>query len=244
MAKRLLGRIDYHPFKRAVNGYLARPAGGEQRPVFWDTDDVCPELHRLEEAFPQIRAEVDALFAKRTAMPSYHEISKPSTEIAATTEGRWNVFMLELLGHRMKENLARCPHTARALAGIPRRIQAFFSVLDPGKSVPLHEGPYLGYLRYHLGVRVPAENPPLIRVAGQPYTWKEGEGTIFDDSWPHEVENHCREPRVVLIVDVLRPLPLVPNLVNRAMLYGVAAPLYGRPVIKRARLRASASVTS
>ncbi len=239
VGKRLFGGIDYHPFKRVLNGYLSGPAGGENRPIFWDTDAVCPELHRLEEAFPQIRAEVDALLAERTSMPSYHEINEPATGISAGTEGRWNVFMLEILGHRMKENLARCPQTARTLARIPRRIQAFFSVLDPGKSVPLHEGPYLGYLRYHLGVRIPAENPPLIRVAGRPYVWKEGEGAVFDDSWPHEVENHCRELRVVLIVDVRRPLPLIPDLVNRAVLYGVAAPLYGRAVIKRARRHAA-----
>lgn len=232
------GGIDYHPFKHAVNGYLARPAGGERRPVFWDIDAVCPQLHTLEEAFPQIRAEVDALFDERVAMPSYHEINEPATEISAGTGGRWNVYMLELLGHRMKENLARCPQTARALTRIPGRIQAFFSVLEAGKSVPLHEGPYLGYLRYHLGVRVPAENPPQIRVAGRPYVWKEGEGVIFDDSWPHEVENYSSEPRVVLIVDVRRPLPPVPDLVNRAMLYGVAAPLYGRAVIRRARQQA------
>lgn len=238
VGKKLFGGIDYHPFKRVLNGYLMGPAGGDNRPVFWDTDVVCPELHRLEEVFPQIRAEADALLAERADMPSYHEINEPATEISAGTKGRWNVFMLELLGHRMRENLARCPQTARVLAGIPRRIQAFFSVLDPGKSIPLHEGPYLGYLRYHLGVRVPAENPPLIRVAGRPYVWKEGEGAIFDDSWPHEVENRSSEPRVVLIVDVRRPLPLVPDLVNRAVLYGVAAPLYGRVVIKRVRAHA------
>ncbi|MGH8274022.1 MAG: aspartyl/asparaginyl beta-hydroxylase domain-containing protein [Gammaproteobacteria bacterium] len=225
---------DYHTYKSALNNYLMRPSGGDRRPVFWDTDAVCPQLHELEKAYPKIRAEVDALLAERTQMPTYHEVNKPATEIASTTEGRWNVFMLELLGHRLEKNLARCPETARALERVPGRLQAFFSVLEAGKSVPLHEGPYLGYLRYHLGIRVPAEDPPLIRVAGQPYVWKEGEGVVFDDSWPHEVENHCSEPRVVLIVDMPRPLPFMPNLVNRFILRGLAAPTYGRAVIKKA----------
>jgi len=52
-------------------------------------------------------------------------------------------------------------------------------------------------LRNHLGIRVPKDNPPLIRVAGREYVWKEGEGVIFDDSSPHEVVNHSREARVV-----------------------------------------------
>jgi aspartyl/asparaginyl beta-hydroxylase (cupin superfamily) len=33
--------------------------------------------------------------------------------------------------------------------------QAFFSILDGGKSIPRHAAPYRGYLRYHLGLKVP-----------------------------------------------------------------------------------------
>jgi len=157
-------------------------------------------------------------------MPRYHEVNPPSTEISTSTEGNWNVFMLELLGRRPERNRARCPDTCAALQQVPGILQAFFSVLEPGKSVPLHDGPYIGYLRYHLGVRVPKDDPPLIRVAGREYVWKDGEGVMFDDSWPHEVVNRSREPRVVLVVDLPRPLPLVPRLVNNFMLWGVAAP--------------------
>jgi aspartate beta-hydroxylase/beta-hydroxylase len=239
LIKKLGSRIDYHPFKNAVNRYLAKPSWGDARPVYWDIDATYPELRQLEQGYPRIRAEVEALLETQDDMPTYHEINAPSTEIAATTRGRWNVFMLELLGYRAERNLARCPETARLLQGIPRRLQAMFSVLDPGKSVPQHNGPYYGYLRYHLGIHVPGENPPQIRVAGQPYVWKEGEGVLFDDSWPHEVENHSSEPRVVLIVDMPRPLPRIPDWVNRGILYGAAGPLYGRKVIQRVEREAA-----
>jgi aspartate beta-hydroxylase/beta-hydroxylase len=105
--------------------------------------------------------------------------------------------------------------------------------MDPGKSVPLHKGPYLGYLRYHLGVKVPTENPPKIVVDGQPYTWKNGEDVMFDDSYPHEVINTCKEPRVVLIIDILRPLPFLPNLLNKIAVHGIAKYTYGRWVMNR-----------
>ncbi|MGH8161705.1 MAG: aspartyl/asparaginyl beta-hydroxylase domain-containing protein [Gammaproteobacteria bacterium] len=227
--------LDYHGFKNVVNRYLLRRAGGEKRPVFFDIGETRPELRTLERAWSEIRAEVDALLAERVAMPRYHDVNGPSREISSTTEGRWNVFLLELLGHRPERNRARCPATCAALEKIPTMVQAFFSVLEAGKSIPLHEGPYLGYLRYHLGVRVPAENPPTIRVAGQPYTWKDGEGMIFDDSWPHEVANESREPRVVLIVDIRRPLPTLADWVNRAVLRLAFAPFYGRGVVRKAR---------
>ncbi|CAN5298849.1 aspartyl/asparaginyl beta-hydroxylase domain-containing protein [soil metagenome] len=226
--------MDYHGFKSAVNRYLMGYAGADKRPVFFDIDSICPELHHLEQAFPSIRAEVDSLLAQRVAIPRYHEVNPPATEISSSTEGNWRVFMLELLGKRPERNRARCPATCAALEHIPGLLQAFFSVLEPGKSVPLHDGPYIGYLRYHLGLRVPKDNPPMIRVAGQEYVWKEGEGVMFDDSWPHEVINHSREPRVVLIVDVPRPMPFVPRLVNNFVLWGLTAPFYGSKVIGEA----------
>ena len=225
--------MDYHGVKSAVNRFLLRYAGGNRRPVFFDVDEVCPELRGLERAYPQIRQELDALMAERVAMPNYHEVNRPATEISSTTAGNWKVFMLELLGHRPEQNRARCPATIAALQKVPGVLQAFFSVLEPGKSIPVHDGPYIGYLRYHLGLRVPKDAPPSIVVAGQPYTWKEGEGVMFDDSWPHEVINHSQEPRVVLIVDVPRPMPMLPNLVNKGLLWGLAAPLYGKKVVSK-----------
>jgi aspartate beta-hydroxylase len=223
--------MDYHGFKSAVNRFLLRYAGYDKRPVFFDIDAVCPALRELERAYPAIRAEADSLMAQRVAMPRYHDVNKPATEISASTAGNWKVFMLELLGRRPEKNRALCPATCAALERVPGKLQAFFSVLDPGKSIPLHDGPYIGYLRYHLGIRVPKDDPPMIRVAGQPYVWKEGEAVMFDDSWPHEVINHSREPRVVLIVDLPRPLPTVPRLVNSLLLWGLAAPAYASKVI-------------
>src|SRR4029453_17045489 len=98
---------------------------------------------------------------------------------------------------------------------VPNLIQAFFSILEPGKSIPEHEGPYRGYLRYHLGLRVPKDDPPKLVVNGRDYVWKEGEAVLFADSWPHSVVNHSAEIRAVLIVDIRRPLPAIPDRVNR-----------------------------
>jgi aspartyl/asparaginyl beta-hydroxylase (cupin superfamily) len=226
-------KLDYHLPKTAVNHLLLRYAGYDRRPVFFDIDAICPQLRELERAYPSIRKELDGLMQRRVAMPRYHEVNRPATEISSSTPGNWNVFMLELLGHHPEQNRALCPETCAALAKVPGVLQAFFSILDPGKSVPLHDGPYLGYLRYHLGVSIPKDAAPMIRVAGQEYVWREGEGVLFDDSWPHEVINASRQPRVVLIVDIPRPLPFVPRMVNHLVLWGLAAPLYGRRVIEK-----------
>jgi aspartyl/asparaginyl beta-hydroxylase (cupin superfamily) len=227
--------VDYHLPKALVNRYFSRHVGGVRRPVFHDVGATAPALDEVTRCYPAIRAELERLLASRARLPAYHEVDPGQAEISSTEGGsRWTVFMLEVLGHRLHENRARCPETCRALAGVPDLMQAFFSVLEPRRSVPLHEGPYLGYLRYHLGLHVPADDPPTLVVDGRRYQWKAGEGVLFDDTWPHAVENRSDDVRVVLVVDVLRPLPRLPDLVNRVMTGLVARRTYGRAVARRA----------
>ena len=228
--------MDYHPFKARVNRYFARYAGGERRSVFFDIDDACPGLHEVTRAYPQIRAECERLLDRRVPMPMYHELDSGECDISAVVDPdrKWTVFMLYILGYMPKMNRALCPDTCRVLDRIPNLVQAFFSILEPEKSVPRHEGPYLGYLRYHLGLRVPHENPPKLIVHSHEYVWKEGEAVMFDDSWDHEVINRSKEPRAVLIVDVLRPMPALPSLVNKFVTARIMRPTYGRTLARKA----------
>lgn len=229
--------MDYHVFKDLINRYLSKHAGRDQRPTFFEIAKTYPALTAVTENFAVIKQEFSAAMSARPHLPRYHDVDPGEHEISniVDPDKNWNVFMLTLLGHKPSENRKLCPQTCAILDKIPNMIQAFFSILDPGKSIPLHNGPYLGYLRYHLGLQVPKDNPPQIRVNNQPYTWQEGQAVMFDDSWPHEVINTSSEPRAVLIIDVLRPMPWLPTLVNKAVTYGLARPTYGRSVAKRVK---------
>ena len=227
-------KLDYHIFKDIVNGYLALHFNKARRPTFFSIAETYPELDAVTKAYPAIRKEFEKVMAEGLSLPQYHEVDSGERDISDTTPKRWNVFLLECVGYKVELNRQRCPETCRALAQVPHMVQAFFSILDPGKSVPKHEGPYLGYLRFHLGLRVPKNNPPKIVVNGQDYVWKEGEAVMFDDSWPHEVINNSNELRAVLIVDVLRPLPFTGNIVNRFVTNVIGRYFYGRPVARKA----------
>lgn len=227
----------HRTFKKAINNYLANHVGGNQRPTFFDVEQICPELTQLTLNFDVIKSELVQALHKKPHLPRYHDVDPGEYKISNTLhmDKNWNVFMLYLLGYKPEDNRSLCPQTCSLLAQVPNMLQAFFSILDPGKSIPLHEGPYYGYLRYHLGLQVPKVDPPTLRINNQPYTWKEGEAVLFDDSWPHEVINNSNEPRAVLIVDILRPLPWLPSLVNKALTYGLAKPIYGRSVMNRVK---------
>jgi aspartyl/asparaginyl beta-hydroxylase (cupin superfamily) len=233
--------VDYHIFKSMVNRYLSPYAGGTKRPAYHDVATMYPALGEVTANYPVIRDEFERLLAEWEELPQYHDIDPGEKAISSTTPKRWNVFMLEILGHRPAVNRACCLETCRIIDRLPGLIQAFFSVLDPGKSVPEHEGPYLGYLRYHLGLRVPKVRPPKLVVKGQDYVWKAGEGVLFDDSWPHSVVNDSPEMRAVLIIDVRRPLPFFPRQVNRFITNVVARHTYGRKVARKAEEFAAAA---
>jgi aspartyl/asparaginyl beta-hydroxylase (cupin superfamily) len=189
------------------------------RPVFHDIDRVCPELRSLDQHYQSIKAEFDLLKGHLPAIPAYHEVDRYQERIAKSSVGgsNWRVFFFEAMGRKIRVNRTLCPNTAALIDRIPRVFQACFSILEPKKSVPEHCGLYNGYLRYHLGIEVPRASPPSIRIKDQDYTWREGESVLFDDTWPHEVENNCSEVRVVLLVDILRPMSGVARLVNRVM---------------------------
>src|ERR1039458_2693627 len=92
---------------------------------------------------------------------------------------------------------------------------AMFSILSPRKHILDHRGPYKGVLRYHLGLIVPQDKEACrIRVGDDIRHWEEGKTMIFDDTFNHEGWNDPDETRVVLFVDVLRPLPSPESAIN------------------------------
>ncbi len=201
---------------RGLNRLLGRHAGAQRRPAFFDIDRTYPSLRLLDRSFEIVRGEMLALLHERERIPRYHELSSKETYISGSVdkEKAWRVFMLKWPGGGVEANRARCPRTAALLDRIPGVLCAFFSILEAGKSVPAHDGPYLGYLRYHLALKVPVVDPPSIRVKDTVYTWVEQGSVLFDDSWNHEVYNRSNDIRVVLIVDVMRPMSLPYHALN------------------------------
>jgi aspartyl/asparaginyl beta-hydroxylase (cupin superfamily) len=207
----LLGRVRTvlgNPMA-AANWRFNRAAGGESRPPFYDIDATYPSLRILDRGYPVIREEMEGVLHYKERIPRYHDLDQAESYIAGSgdPDKNWRVFMLWSMAGTPAANQARCPRTTALLRKIPHLYQAFFSILDPGKSIPAHSGDYLGYLRYHLGLRVPAVDPPSMRVKDQWHTWEAGRSILFDDSWNHEVVNRSNDMRVVFIVDVLRPMP-------------------------------------
>ncbi len=173
-----------------------------------------PWVAHVEANWTVIREELERVLDDHAGLANFQDISKDQIEI--TDDDRWKTFFLYGYGFKAKLGVEMCPRTAALMEQIPGMKTAMFSILSPRKHILDHRGPYKGVLRYHLGLIVPRDAEACrIRVGEDIRHWEEGKSMIFDDTFNHEVWNDTDETRVVLFVDVLRPLPFPESLINR-----------------------------
>ena len=176
----------------------------------------------MEANWRTIRTELDEVLRYRDELPNFQDISTDQESI--TDDDRWKTYFLYGFGFRSDSNCARCPETARLVESIPGMKTAMFSILSPRKHIPDHCGPYKGIVRYHLALKVPEPRDRCrIRVGDEIVTWEEGRSLIFDDTYEHEVWNDTDGERVVLFVDVVRPLRFPMNIVNAIVISAIRA---------------------
>ena len=178
---------------------------------------VFPWAKAIEAEWRAIRAELDRVLTRKDDLPGFHELS---TDVSTISQDRgWKTFFLCGYGFKSENNIKLCPETWRICQNIPGLITVMFSILEPGKHLPPHRGPYNGVLRLHLGLIVPEPRDQLgIRVENEIYRWKEGEAVIFDDAYEHEAWNNTPHTRVVLFVDFIKPTRLPARFLNWFML--------------------------
>ena len=177
-------------------------------------------IEHVERNWTVIREELDAVLEDHDSLANFQDISKDQIEI--TDDDRWKTFFLYGYGFEAKLGVEMCPRTAALMREIPGMSTAMFSILSPRKHILEHRGPYKGVLRYHLGLIVPEDAPACrIRVGEDIRHWQEGESMIFDDTFNHEVWNDTDETRVVLFVDVLRPLPSPESRINQLIVKAI-----------------------
>jgi beta-hydroxylase len=179
---------------------------------------IFPWTRSIESEWHTIQAELQRVLTRKEDLPAFHELS--ADVLAISNDHRWKSFVFTGYGFSSANNIGLCPETWRICQGIPGLTTAPFSILEPGKHLPAHRGPYNGVLRLHLGLIVPKPRERLgIRVENQIYRWREGEVVIFDDAYEHEVWNDTSDTRVVLFLDFRKPLRFPANLINWFLLH-------------------------
>jgi hypothetical protein len=171
----------------------------------------------LEREWHTIRRELDLVLLRKDELPNVQDITVDAASI--TRDDRWKIFLFVAYGVRSARNCELCPETWRIVQRIPGLRTAMFSILEPGKRIPPHRGPYNGVLRLHLGLVVPEpRDRAAIRIGSELCHWQEGQALIFDDAYEHEAWNETGGERVVLFIDFAKPLSFPANVLNRLLL--------------------------
>ncbi len=194
-------------------------------------NDEFDWVKRLEDAWPDIRAELDHLLKHPEDIPAFHQISPDQKKISKGDN--WKTFGMYVYGQKIEQNCEICPKTTAAISSIPGMYTAMFSILKPHFHIVPHKGPTRAVVRAHLGLVVPKEREKVwIRVDDQILHWEEGKVLLFDDSYEHEVLNDTDEMRAVLFLDVVRPMDKVGTFFNNILFSLIKASPYVRKPIK------------
>lgn len=185
----------------------------------------------LESHWQVIRQELEILLQYRVSLPNFYEIAPQNYRLAS--DDGWKVFFLYMGGVKNEGSCQKVPETTKILEKIPNLYSAFFSIISPHQHIPPHCGDYKGVIRCHLGLIVPQPQEKCrIRVSNEIRHWEEGKVIFLDDTFEHEVWNGTDGIRVVLILDIRRPLMFPVSLLNNFILKLLTGSPYIQDIFK------------
>jgi beta-hydroxylase len=176
-----------------------------------------PNVRMLRSAFAMLRFE--ALRSAQASQPIYKD-----QFFTAIADQGWRRFYLKWYAADCDPlALKLCPGTCALLQRMPNVKLAMFSILEPGSRIRPHSGLFRGCYRYHMGIQTPQDDGCFIQIGGERYSWRDGEDVLFDDTFEHYVVNNTPHRRIILFLDVVRPLDSpVARALNAAFIKHVA----------------------
>jgi hypothetical protein len=131
----------------------------------------------------------------------------------------WRIINIKVGNEYSADAHKHFPFLVKILKNIPEICSCSISVLQEGVHIPIHVGYYKGIMRYMIPIIVPKDKENVfLCVNEKKYSWTEGVGVLWDDNYPHKVYNNTKEIRVVIYMDVIRPLTGFLNILNKYIL--------------------------
>lgn len=127
----------------------------------------------------------------------------------------WTVIPLMAFGKWSEKNVQKYRETYNELKKIPGLMTAGFSKLGPKTSLEYHKGwgeLSNNVLRCHLGIDVPKNTCRIFvkpnRFITNSKVQENNKWIVFDDSLTHSADNMSENDRIVLILDIKRPISI------------------------------------
>jgi len=193
--------FDHSSFMAPINIFMHKFSKVANTPFIPVSE--FPELARLQENWPIIRAEAENLLALKKIKAAEQN---DDAGFNSFFKNGWKRFYLKWYdaSHPSAERL--CPQTYALLQSIPSVKAAMFAELPPGGKLNPHRDPFAGSMRYHLGLATPNDDRCFIDVDGERHSWRDGQGVVFDETFIHWAINGSESDRIILFCDVERPM--------------------------------------
>lgn len=206
----LLTYCDGYDILNTLNTYIEP----RRKKEYHDTNNLQWARY-LRARWMIIHSEFDLY---RSKIPRYRDIDSVQTPVDNDVQ-HWNVLMLRLYG-KNTIHAKKFPKTMKYINNIKVNIPTvFFSILEPGKTIPPHVGPWNGILKYHLALDIPIEGEVYLDVNGIKKEWKQGKDILFDDTFTHSAYNISNKSRVILLLEVERKLDgFLQSMINKIVL--------------------------
>ena len=192
---------DHSTFMAPYNAMIYLFSKVPNKPILDQKD--FPELEALRSNWQTIREE-----AKKLYEGGHIQIAKNYNDLAFNTffKRGWKRFYLKWYGDIFPSARDLCPQTVKLVESIPTINAALFTLMPAHSKLGEHRDPFAGSLRYHLGLITPNSDACRIYIDGTPYSWRDGEAVLFDETYVHSVNNDTDQDRLILFCDVTRPV--------------------------------------
>ncbi|MFC3551528.1 lipid A hydroxylase LpxO [Lysobacter cavernae] len=200
-----LGRqlLDHSTFMAPVNVLMYAFSRVPTTAFIAEPGQHFPELEPLRAHWPDIRDE-----ARRLRELQHIKAADGYNDVGFNSFFRrgWKRFYLKWYDEAHPSAAELCPRTTALLRAIPSVKAAMFTELPPGGELRPHRDPFAGSLRLHLGLDTPNDDACFIDVDGTRYSWRDGQWTMFDETYIHWARNDSADNRIILFCDVERPM--------------------------------------
>ncbi len=167
-------------------------------PYFFETEEF-PWVKLLEENYSVIKKELENLIEKE----KFHAYFNSSI---VNKKFSWKTISFMWWNLHFYMNQKKCPETTKLLKQIPHLVSASFNLLESGANILPHCGDTNSIYRCHLGLIIPGKLPECgFKVGSELRNWEEGKILVFCDAHNHTAWNITKEPRYILLFDVIMP---------------------------------------
>lgn len=182
--------------------------GGTKRPFVYEVKSEYPEFLVFEDNFALIKEELLTLLQERkkqSVAVQKNNLGKQKEEKRGDGDQSSLIFLKDQ-DFIPEHTKVLCPQTLHLLNSIPSIQQAYFILLEDGKSFIPPQSTDMTMLLYQLTFLTSPVVATKLKVQELMVPWVEGKSVLLDPTWSHAVVNKSIAPQVTLVLKVQKKL--------------------------------------